>query len=80
MNEEDRNRTTVNLLGSHPFQKTYYCGYCSGKRESYGILQENLPNNLMGLRTNKIKLRDFEQLIDRGYCLSGNYGRLNDHC
>ena len=33
----------------------------------------------MGFESNKIKLDDYELLLDKGYCTCGTYTRLNDH-
>ena len=32
----------------------------------------------MGFRTNKLKISDFEHLLDKGFCVCGTYTRLND--
>ena len=32
----------------------------------------------MGFISNKVKIEDYEQLLDKGFCLAGNYARLND--
>ena len=42
MLDEERNRTTINLLGSHPFRESTYCGYCHGKRETYAGTEQGI--------------------------------------
>ena len=74
----DRNKTTINLNGSHQFKKINYCGYCKGNRQTMDGIEEGLQNVVMGFKTCKIKVDDYELLLDKGFCLCGTYARLND--
>ena len=75
----ERELTTINLNGSHPFRESNYCGYCNGNRQSYLGPEQGIQNVLMGFKSNKIMLADYELLLDKGFCVCGTYSRLNDH-
>ena len=74
----DRDRTTINLIGSHPFKQSNYCGYCHGNRQTYSGPEQGIQNYLMGFKANKIRLEDYELLLDKGFCVVGNYIRYPD--
>ena len=74
----DRNRTTINLAGTHPFKQSNYCGYCNGNRQTLDGVEAGQPNVIMGFKAFKLKVEDYELLLDKGFCVCGTYVRLND--
>ena len=78
LRQDNRDCTTINLCGTHPFRESDYCGYCKGKRTSYNGEEIGLKNALMGMTASKMKVEDYELFLDKGFCLSGDYMRLHD--
>jgi len=50
------------------------CSYCGGKRKLFdGSEEAGLLNHKLGFSTNKLKIEDYEVLLDSGFTRCGTY-------
>ena len=61
-------------MSSSDFKGYPECGYCKGKRlTDDGKEETGLLNHKLGFTTNKLRIDDYETLLDNGFIRSGNY-------
>ena len=69
------NKTGILLGRSHTDETgTPDCSYCSGRRKLFdGTEETGLLGHKLGFTTNKLKISDYEMLLDCGFTRCGTY-------
>ena len=67
-------RTSILLTRSHSDkQGSPECSYCKGKRQTYKGQETDQKYYKVGFTTNKLKVSDYEILLQQGFTRCGSY-------
>ena len=67
-------KTSILLTKSHGDSKgSPECSYCHGKRDTYNGEEKDLKYHKTGFSTNKLKIEDYEVLLQQGWTRCGSY-------
>ncbi len=68
------NKSTIFLNRTHDSSNgAKECSYCNGKRETFNGLEEGNLNYKSGFSSTKMRVDDYESLLNAGYSRSGSY-------